>query len=158
MQSSVVFFKFLRGLQLESLYRIVFCKRKPFFFSGFMIIYTGEIVTCAIYMTLNLPQNQMWNFSCKFHVNSSSYEFHVQIKEFMLKCKFASSLHENFKVNFTYNAHITRNYSCEWTKRASSMIISVGISRFNVDIIPSNIGRNKSLLATKAYIKHARKS
>ena len=51
------FFKFLRRVQLESVYRIVFCKRKPFFFSGFMIIYTGEIVTCAIYMTLNLPQN-----------------------------------------------------------------------------------------------------
>ena len=30
-------------------------------------------------------------------------------------------------------------------------------SRFNVNIIPSNICRNKSLLATKANIKHARK-
>ena len=33
------------------------------------------------------------------------------------------------------------------------MIISVGISKFNADIIPSNIGWNESLLATKAYIK-----
>ena len=47
-------------------------------FTGFTIIYTVEIVTCAIHMTLNLPRNQMWNFSCEFHISRETIRVNEQ--------------------------------------------------------------------------------
>ena len=54
-----------------------FIMYKKAIFSVLMIIYTGETVTCAIHMTLNLSQNQMWYFFVNFMTNSSQVYMNI---------------------------------------------------------------------------------